>query len=132
VLLCNALAQKFESQESGTIAVITSVAGDRGRKSNSIYGAAKGGLQRYLQGLRHRVFAKNVTVLDIRSGFVISKMTADMQPGGMLWANTDQVARDILEAVRSKRAVLYTPWFWRYIMMGVRNLPAPIFHRTTF
>jgi short-subunit dehydrogenase len=132
VLLCNVLAQKFESQRSGTIAVITSVAGERGRKSNFIYGAAKGGLQRYLEGLRHRLFAKNVAVLDIRPGFVSTKMTDKMRPSGPLWTNPDRVAKDILAALTSERAFLYTPWFWRYIMMAVRNLPAPIFHRTTF
>jgi decaprenylphospho-beta-D-erythro-pentofuranosid-2-ulose 2-reductase len=129
VLLCNVLAQRFESQGSGTIAVITSVAGDRGRKSNFIYGAAKGGLQRYLEGLRHRLFVKNVTVLDIRPGFVLTKMTTDMQQGGPLWASPDRIAKDILAGVKSQGAVLYTPWFWRFIMMGVRNLPAPLFHR---
>lgn len=130
VLLCNALAQKFEAQGYGTIAVITSVAGDRGRKSNFIYGAAKGGLQRYLEGLRHRLFAMNIRVLDIRPGFVATKLTAEMQQGGLLWASPDRVAKDIVAALKAGRPILYTPWFWRFVMMGVRNMPAPLFNRT--
>jgi decaprenylphospho-beta-D-erythro-pentofuranosid-2-ulose 2-reductase len=131
VLLCNALLRKFRAQGSGTIAVITSVAGDRGRQSNFLYGAAKGGLQRYLQGLRHRLFTKNVQVLDVRPGFVMTKMTAAMEQGGPLWTSADRVANDIVAAIEAKRAVLYTPWFWRLVMIGVRNIPAPFFHRTS-
>jgi short-subunit dehydrogenase len=132
-LLCNALANKFEAHGSGTIAVITSVAGDRGRKSNLIYGAAKGGLQRFLEGLRHRLYAGNVTVLDIRPGFVATKMTAALVARApSLFASPEQVAKDIVKALRTRQTVLYTPWFWRYIMFGIRNVPAPLFHRTRF
>lgn len=126
------LARHFEAQRSGVLAVITSVAGDRGRKSNFLYGAAKGGLQRFLEGLRHRLAAAGVQVLDIRPGFVATRMTEHLPQSGLLWAQPDKVAADILRAVERRRAVLYTPWFWRLILLIVRALPRPIFHRTSF
>jgi short-subunit dehydrogenase len=131
LLLCGELARRFEAGKNGSLAVISSVAGDRGRKSNYVYGAAKGGLQRYLEGLRHRLFAAGVQVLDIRPGFVSTKMTAHLPQKGPLWASPDQVAADIIGAVHKRKEVLYTPWFWRWVMMGVRNVPRPLFHRTS-
>jgi len=129
-LLCGMLANRFEAQRGGSIAVVTSVAGDRGRRSNYVYGAAKGGLQTFLAGLRHRLHAADVQVLDIRPGFVATKMTAHLPRGGPLWATPDRVAADIARAIERKRAVLYTPWFWRCIMAVIRGLPRAIFHRT--
>ena len=126
------LAGRFEAQRSGVLAVITSVAGDRGRKSNYLYGAAKGGLQRLLEGLRHRLYSAGVQVLDIRPGFVATRMTEHLPRGGPLWAAPDRVAADILRAVQRRRAVLYTPWFWRIILAIVCALPRPLFHRTSF
>jgi short-subunit dehydrogenase len=126
------LAPRFEAQGTGVLAVITSVAGDRGRKSNYLYGTAKGGLQRFLEGLRHRLHPAGVQVLDIRPGFVATRMTEHLPQGGPLWAEPDRVAADILRAVRRRRAVLYTPWFWRIILAIVRALPRPLFHRTSF
>ncbi len=126
------LARRFEAQRSGVLAVITSVAGDRGRKSNYLYGAAKGGLQRLLEGLRHRLHAAGVQVLDIRPGFVSTRMTEHLPQGGLLWAEPDRVAADIVRAIERRRAVLYTPWFWRGILAIVRSLPRPLFHRTAF
>ncbi|MBB5752904.1 SDR family oxidoreductase [Prosthecomicrobium pneumaticum] len=131
-VLADRLAARFEAARAGTIAVITSVAGDRGRRSNYGYGAAKGGCQRFLEGLRHRLAAAGVTVLDIRPGFVATKMTAHLPRGGPLWATPDRVAADIARAVARRKAVLYTPWFWGFIMMIVRALPRPLFHRTRF
>jgi short-subunit dehydrogenase len=130
--LCGSLANRFEAQRSGTIAVLTSVAGDRGRKSNYIYGAAKGGLQAYLSGLRHRLHAAGVQVLDVRPGFVATKMTAHLPHDGPLWSEPDRIAADIARAVERRRAVLYTPWFWRWIMLIIRCLPRAVFHRTSF
>jgi len=129
-LLADALAERFEAQRSGTIAVITSVAGDRGRQSNYIYGAAKGGLQRFLEGLRHRLHPAGVAVLDVRPGFVSTAMTEHLPRGGPLWAEPNKVAADIARAVERRRAVVYTPWFWGLIMTIVRNLPRPLFHRS--
>jgi decaprenylphospho-beta-D-erythro-pentofuranosid-2-ulose 2-reductase len=125
------LAARFERQGSGTLAVITSVAGDRGRRSNYVYGSAKGGLHQLLEGLRHRLFAQGVHVLDIRPGFVVTRMTDHLPRSGPLWAEPDRVAADILRAVERRRAVLYTPWFWRPILLIVRLLPRPLFHRTS-
>jgi FAD/FMN-containing dehydrogenase/short-subunit dehydrogenase len=132
VVLLGELARRFRMQGSGTIAAITSVAGDRGRKSNYIYGAAKGGLHRFLEGLRHGLHADGVKVVDIRPGFVATKLTAHLQRKGPLWATPDRVAKDIAKAIASGRPVLYTPWFWRIIMLIVRRLPRPVFHRTSF
>lgn len=129
-LLCGLLAARFEAARAGTLAAITSVAGDRGRRSNYVYGAAKGGLQRCLEGLRHRLHGAGVAVLDIRPGFVSTRMTEHLARGGPLWAEPDKVAADILRAAGSGRAVLYTPWFWRGVMALVRGLPRPLFHRT--
>lgn len=134
VLLLGELARRFMAQAAagriGTLAAISSVAGDRGRMSNHIYGAAKGGLQRYLQGLRHRLHAAGIAVLDIRPGFVSTKMTAHVNQGGPLWATPDKVAADIVKAIAARRAVLYTPWFWQGVMLVIRAVPSAIFHRT--
>ena len=129
--LLGELAQRFEIQQAGTIAVITSVAGDRGRRSNYVYGAAKGGLQRLLEGLRHRLHSSGVAVLDIRPGFVATRMTAHLPRTGPLWGTPDQVAADIDSAIAAGREVLYTPWFWRPVMAVVRGVPRIMFHRTS-
>jgi short-subunit dehydrogenase len=130
-ILVNELANRFEAQRRGTIAAITSVAGDRGRKSNYIYGAAKGGLQRLLEGVRHRLSSAGVAVVDIRPGFVRTRMTMHLDRRGPLWATPDRVAADILGAIKARRAVCYTPGFWRLIMMVVCIVPRSIFHRTS-
>ena len=114
----------------GVIACITSVAGDRGRQSNFVYGGAQAGLQRFLEGLRHRLHGRGIAVLDIRPGFVATAMTAHLPQQGPLWAAPERVARDIVRAVERRRAVLYTPWFWRWIMLVVRSVPRFVFHRT--
>ena len=124
------IAAWLEPQRQGVIAVITSVAGDRGRQSNFVYGAAKGGLQRFLEGLRHRLHGQGITVLDIRPGFVATPMTAGMAQTGPLWATPEQVAADIVQAIEQAQPVLYTRWFWRWIMLAVRTVPMPLFHRT--
>ena len=127
--LLTIIANRFEGQRKGTIAVITSVAGDRGRQSNYVYGAAKGAVSIFLQGLRHRLAGAGVKVIDIKPGFVDTPMTANFRKGA-LWAKPEQVATDIYAAISRGRSVLYTPWFWRWIMLAVRNTPTAIFHRT--
>jgi short-subunit dehydrogenase len=131
-VLAGHLAGRFEAQRAGVIALITSVAGDRGRKSNYFYGAAKGGLQLLAEGLRHRLYPAGVQVLDIRPGFVMTRMTDHLAHRGLLWAEPDRVAGDIQRAIARGSAVLYTPWFWRGILAIVRALPRPLFHRTSF
>jgi decaprenylphospho-beta-D-erythro-pentofuranosid-2-ulose 2-reductase len=129
-MLSECLAERFEAQQGGTLCAITSVAGDRGRRSNYLYGSAKGGLQLFLGGLRHRLFAVGVNVLDVRPGFVSTPMTQHLTRSGPLWAEPDAVARDIVDAIDRRRAVLYTPRFWQLIMLIVRSLPRVVFHRT--
>jgi NAD(P)-dependent dehydrogenase (short-subunit alcohol dehydrogenase family) len=113
-----------------SIIVISSVAGDRGRRSNYVYGAAKAGLTAFAEGLAHRLHGTNLHVLNVKPGFVDTPMTAHLERGGPLWASPDRVAAGIEQAVRKKQAVAYTPGFWRPIMAVVRLLPRPIFFRT--
>ncbi len=128
VSLVTWLANYFGAQYRGIIAVISSVAGDRGRKSNYVYGSAKAGLNAFLDGVRNRVDRDGVHVLTIRPGFVASPMTAHL-PQGPLFVTPDAVARDILKAIESRRDVLYTPWFWRWIMAIIRAVPEWKFKR---
>ncbi len=113
----------------GTLVAIASVAGDRGRRSNYAYGAAKAGLSVFLEGLAHRFAGTAVTVIAIKPGFVDTPMTAHLPKGGPLWATPDKVAEDIESAIRRRRTVVYTPWFWWGVMAIIRNLPRPIFDR---
>lgn len=129
ISLLTPIANRFEDQGHGSIAVISSVAGDRGRQSNYVYGAAKGCLDVFLQGLAHRLSKSDVSVLAIKPGFVDTPMTASFKKGP-LWATPAQVARDIHRAISKRRRVLYTPWFWRWIMLAIRSLPAALLHRT--
>jgi decaprenylphospho-beta-D-erythro-pentofuranosid-2-ulose 2-reductase len=124
------LAPVLEAQNRGAVAVIGSVAGDRGRGSNYVYGAAKGGLGVFVQGLRHRLGRVGVRVTLVKPGFVDTPMTAGLKKGGPLWATPDQVAADIRRALDAGPAVLYTPWFWRFIMLIIRFLPDAIFAKT--
>ena len=121
-------AKHFERQASGCLAVITSVAGDRGRRSNYAYGAAKGGMSIFLQGLRDRLKASGVSVVDLKLGFVDTPMTASV-PKNPLFVDADRAAAGIFRAIQKKRGVAYVPWFWRPIMLAVRAIPGPIFRR---
>jgi len=126
--LCLTLAQRFAVQGHGVIAVISSVAGDRGRKSNYIYGAAKASVSAFLSGLGQQLHAKGVRVVTIKPGFVDTPMTASFAKGA-LWASPTHVARDIRRAMDRGTPVLYTPWFWRGIMFVVRSVPETVFRR---
>lgn len=129
VSLCAHIAQRMKTAQSGTLAVISSVAGDRGRQSNYLYGAAKGLVSLYLQGLRNRLYPHGVHVLTIKPGFVDTPMTAGIGPKGALWATPERVAADIVRAMDRNTDVLYTPGFWRFIMMVVRHIPERVFKR---
>jgi hypothetical protein len=122
-------AARFEARGAGTIAVITSVAGVRGRASNFVYGSAKAMVSTLLEGLRHRMHDRGVAVIDIRPGFVDTPMTASF-PKGALWASPASVAADIVAAVDRGAGVVYTPWFWRWIMLVIRHIPEFLFVRT--
>lgn len=123
------LANRFEAQGSGVIAVISSPAGDRGRASNYVYGAAKAAVTSFASGLRHRLYRKGVRVVTVLPGFVDTPMTANF-PKGALWASPDRVAGDIVRAVERGNGTLYTPWFWRWIMLLVVHLPRWLFLRS--
>lgn len=128
ISLLTILANHFAQQGHGCIAVISSVAGDRGRQSNYVYGTAKGALTIFLQGLRNRLYKSGVQVLTIKPGFVDTPMTANF-PKGPLWASPDKVAKDIDSAILNKRDILYTPGFWWLIMMIIKNIPEKVFKR---
>jgi decaprenylphospho-beta-D-erythro-pentofuranosid-2-ulose 2-reductase len=128
ISLLTCLANRFEAQGNGTIAVISSVAGDRGRQSNYIYGTAKGALTIFLQGLRNRLASKGVQVLTIKPGFVDTPMTTSFRKGA-LWAKPEQIAEGIYKAVARRRDVVYLPFFWRWIMLIIRSIPEGIFKK---
>ena len=123
VSLFNIIAEDFETRRSGFMIGISSVAGDRGRKSNYIYGSAKAALTTYLSGLRNRLYDAQVHVLTVKPGFVATKMTADMDLPEKLTAQPDEVAEDIYKAQQKGKSVLYTKWIWRWVMLIIRNIP---------
>ncbi|TCP57797.1 short-subunit dehydrogenase [Tumebacillus sp. BK434] len=128
VSVLNIAANYFETRKDGFLCVLSSVAGDRGRQSNFMYGSAKGGLSLYLQGLRNRLSKSNVSVLTVKPGFVDTKMTFG-QPGMFLVAQPEAVAKAIYKMILKKKDVAYTPFFWRYIMLIIKSVPERIFKR---
>lgn len=122
------LANYLEQQGQGTIAVISSVAGERGRQSNYVYGSAKGALTIFTDGLRNRLSSKGVQVVTIKPGFVDTPMTADFKKG-LLWVKPEAIARGIYAAIEKKKEKVFLPWFWRFIMFGIRNIPEKIFKK---
>lgn len=129
VQLLTLFALHFKQRRSGTIAVITSVAGDRGRQTNYVYGAAKGGLTIFLQGLRGRMHRHGVRVLTIKPGPVATAMTAEL-PRIPFMATPESVAAQIYDSLENSRSdVIYTPKKWRWIMAALRLVPEKIFKR---
>jgi short-subunit dehydrogenase len=124
----NLLANHFESRRAGFICALSSVAGDRGRQSNYLYGSAKAGLTAYLQGLRNRLYISNVSVITVKPGFVDTRMTYG-RPGLFLVASPESVAKGIFNAISKRKDVVYLPGFWRFIMLFVRSIPEAIFKR---
>ncbi len=122
----------LHANEGGSIAVISSVAGDRGRGSNHAYGAAKAGLTAFCSGLRSRMAARRVHVVTVKPGFIDSPMTAHIAKKGALWATPDAIAKGIINAIDNKRDVVYLPGFWRLIMLIITHVPAGIFKRLKF
>ncbi len=127
--LLTPIAERFEARRSGTIAVISSVAGDRGRQSNYVYGSAKAMLSAFLSGLRQRLWKSGVAVITVKPGFVDTPMTAAFPKGGPLWAQPQQVAEGIVRAIDRSATVVYLPWFWAPIMLIIRSIPESIFRR---
>ncbi|MEA3492127.1 MAG: SDR family oxidoreductase [Campylobacterota bacterium] len=123
VSLFNIIADDFEKRRSGFMVGISSVAGDRGRKSNYIYGSAKAALTAYLSGLRNRLYEAQVHVLTVKPGFVATKMTEDMDLPEKLTAQPEAVAEDIYRAQQKGKSVLYTKWIWKWVMMAIKMIP---------
>ncbi len=128
ISLSSIVANYFEEKGSGTLAVISSVAGDRGRKSNYLYGSAKGAISIFLQGLRNRLSRKNVSVITIKPGIVDTPMTAHL-PKNFLFAKVDVVARSIFEGINALKDIIYVPGYWRLIMCVIKHVPETIFKR---
>ncbi len=131
VELASLVAARLETQGRGTLVVIGSVAGDRGRANNAIYGSAKAAVAAYCSALRQRLTRSGVGVLLVKPGFVDTPMTASL-PKGWLWAKPEAVARKIVSAIDRRRSTVYTPWFWRWIMLAVRSIPESVFRRMRF
>ena len=129
VLYAEAFAKEMEKTNHGTIALIGSVPGDRGRKSNYVYGAAKGLVTRYTQGLQHRFAGTGVKVVLIKPGPTDTPMTAHLKNNGAKLAPVEGVAKQIVEGVESGKQVIYAPGKWWLIMMIIRHLPAIIFNK---
>jgi decaprenylphospho-beta-D-erythro-pentofuranosid-2-ulose 2-reductase len=128
ISLLAAFAGRFAARGTGSIVVISSVAGDRGRQSNYVYGAAKAAVSAYLQGLRNRLHGLGVRVITIKPGFVDTPMTAGFEKG-LLWVQPEQIAQGIMRALERSSDVVYLPWFWRYIMLLITALPERLFKR---
>lgn len=128
-LVAEAFAGSLEAAGAGCLAVIGSVAGDRGRQSNYVYGAAKGLLERYTEGLRNRLYRSGVNVVLIKPGPTETPMTCHLQALGIKLASPDRVAEDIVHGIAKGRAVIYTPWRWRIIMLIIRLIPESLFVR---
>jgi len=129
IALLTVLANRFEARRQGTLAVISSVAGDRGRQSNYVYGSAKAAVTVFLSGLRQRLAKSNVDVLTIKPGFVDTPMTAAIPDKSALWAKPDRVAASIVRAIDKRRNVVYVPWFWALIMLVIKHIPEPLFKK---
>lgn len=129
IALLTPIANGFEQQRSGVIAVISSPAAARGRASNYVYGAAKAAVSAFASGLRQRLHKSGVRVVTLSPGFVDTPMTAALPKGGPLWATPERVAVDIDRAIRSGFGVVHVPWFWQWIMFIICTIPERLFVR---
>jgi len=128
ISLLTIIANYFEREKKGCITVLSSVAGDRGRKNNYVYGASKAAVSTYLQGLRARLSATGVSVVTVKLGFVLTPMTAHLSKS-LLSADADTVGRRIYQVMKRPRSVVYIPGYWRWIMAVIRSVPESIFKR---
>lgn len=131
IAILTLLANLMESQGSGVLAVITSVAGERGRRTNYLYGSAKSAVSIFCQGMRGRLFRKGIYLVDIRPGFVATPMTERLALPGLLVTQPDVVAKRIVAGLERKVAVLYAPAFWAAIMLLIRMVPEIVWKRIT-
>lgn len=131
VSILNRIAERFDHRHSGCIIGVSSVAGDRGRQSNYLYGSAKAGFTAYLSGLRNRLFQSGVQVITVKPGFVNTSMTAAMDLPKLLTAQPEQVADQVYDALMSKKHIVYSHWYWRWIMLIIKLIPERIFIKLT-
>jgi short-subunit dehydrogenase len=129
VSLLNIIANDMQERRNGFIVGVSSVAGDRGRKANYIYGSAKAAFSTYLSGLRNRLYESSVHVLTVKPGFVATKMTEHLDLPEKLTAQPSEVALDIFHAQQKGKSILYTKWVWRYVMFIIRNIPEFMFKK---
>ena len=129
VSILNIVAEDFARKKAGVIVGISSVAGDRGRGSNYLYGSAKAGLTAYLSGLRNRMDRVGVSVITVKPGFVDTRMTEGLDLPPLLTAQPAAVAEDVFAAVKHNKDVIYTRWFWRWIMVVIKLLPEKVFKK---
>lgn len=130
VSILSLFAEEFEERKSGSIIGISSVAGDRGRQSNYIYGSAKAGFSAFLSGLRHRLFSSGVNVMTVKPGFILTKMTEGMQLPGPLTSTPDKLAETVFNAYKKRKDIVYHLPIWRSIMFIIKMLPESLFVRT--
>lgn len=129
VSILNIVAAGYAARQQGTIVGISSVAGNRGRQSNYIYGSAKAGFTAYLSGLRNKLFHSRVHVMTVLPGFVYTKMTEHLKLPKLLTAQPSDVANAIFKGVKKKKNILYVKWFWRWIMLIITSVPEFIFKK---
>jgi len=129
VSILNVAAEDFERRKKGVIVGISSVAGERGRQSNYIYGSAKAGFTAYLSGLRNRLYRHGVHVLTVKPGFVKTKMIENLPTPGVLTASPKQVALSISKAIRARKNTIYVLWMWQLIMFIIKAIPETVFKR---
>lgn len=129
VSILNIVAEDYKLKKSGIIAGISSVAGERGRQSNYIYGSAKAGFTAYLSGLRNSLHKYGVHVITILPGFVYTKMTADLKLPPLLTATPEQVATQVASAIKKRKNIVYVKWMWRWIMLTIKTIPESVFKK---
>jgi short-subunit dehydrogenase len=129
VSVLNVVSRHYEAQKKGVIVGISSVAGQRGRQSNYIYGSAKAGFTAYLSGLRNRMFREGVHVLSVQPGFVYTRMTENLKLPALLTAKPEDIGAAVYSAVQKKKNIIYVKWFWRWIMLIITSIPEFIFKK---
>lgn len=128
ISLLTLIANRFETKNNGNICVISSVAGDRGRASNYVYGSAKAMVTAFTSGLRQRLYKTNISIVTIKLGFVDTPMTSEFKKG-ILWVKPSTVAKKIVKVIGSKSLEVYIPGFWSVIMLMIKFMPNKIFNR---
>ncbi|MCK9409480.1 MAG: SDR family oxidoreductase [Bacteriovoracaceae bacterium] len=126
VSIIHIIAADLEQRQEGFIVGVSSVAGEKGRKSNYIYASAKAGFTTFLSGLRNRLFTSHVQVLTVHPGFIRTKMIDGRETPGIITSSPEEVARDIFTGQQSGKDFIYSKWFWRFIMLAFKMIPEPV------